>query len=96
MFRLFGKKNWEDEDFDFSKARQATPEETEMHRRAIERKLGVKRPPRGRPPKLDEHKYKPTYIRLHPAALAWAKAEAKRRGIGYQTVINETLLHHAA
>ncbi len=83
-------------DFDFSKSRRATPEEVEAGRKAIERKLGVKRPPRGRPPKLDEHKYKPTFIRLHPAALAWAKAEAKRRGIGYQTIINETLLKHAA
>ncbi len=89
-------KDFENSEFDFSKARRVTPEETEMFRKAIERKLGVKRPPRGRPAKLDEHKYKPTFIRLHPLALAWAKAEAKRRGIGYQTVINETLLRHTA
>jgi len=28
--------------------------------------------------------------------LAWAKAQAKKRGIGYQTVINETLLSRVA
>jgi hypothetical protein len=33
---------------------------------------------------------------LNPAVLAWAKREAKRRGIGYQTVINETLLKASA
>jgi predicted DNA binding CopG/RHH family protein len=31
-------------------------------------------------------------MRLHPQALEWAKAEAKRRGIGYQSLINEILL----
>lgn len=31
-------------------------------------------------------------IRLNPKVLAWAKKEAQRRGIGYQTVINEALL----
>jgi predicted DNA binding CopG/RHH family protein len=77
-------------------ARRALPEETEKYRQAIQKTLGVSRSPRlGRPPK-GEDKYKPVYIRLHPSALAWAKREAKRRGIGYQTVINETLLHRAA
>lgn len=82
-------------DFDFSRARRSTPEEVEMFRRAIERKLGVKRPPRGRPPK-GRDKYRPIQIRLHPEAVRWAKTEAKRRGIGYQTVINEALLARAA
>ncbi len=83
-------------EFNFERSRRVTPEEVEAGRQAIEAKLGIKLPPRGRPPKLDEHKYRPTFIRLHPKALSWAKAEAKRRGIGYQTVINETLLKSAA
>ena len=82
-------------EFNFKRSRRATPQETNLYRKAIEAKLNVKRPTRGRPLK-GEHKYKPIFIRLHPKAIAWAKAEAKRRGIGYQTVINETLLHHAA
>jgi len=34
-------------------------------------------------------------IRLHPKVVAWAKREAKRRRIRYQTVINEVLLKAA-
>jgi hypothetical protein len=50
----------------------------------------------GRPPKGPSEKYHDVHIRLHPQALAWARAEAKKRGIGYQTVINEVLLHRAS
>jgi predicted DNA binding CopG/RHH family protein len=35
------------------------------------------------------------YIRLHPAVLQWAKREAKRRHVGYQTFLSEWLLHGA-
>lgn len=48
----------------------------------------------GRPRKPEEEKYKKVGIRLHPDVLEWAKAEAARKGIGYQSVINETLLEH--
>ena len=41
-------------------------------------------------------KYRPVSIRLHPSVLTWAKREAKRRGLGYQTVINEVLLKATA
>lgn len=75
--------------------RRATPDETEKYRRAIETTFGIARPRRvGRPSKRQEEKYRPVYMKLHPRALAWARAEAKRRGIGYQTIINETLLNH--
>ena len=77
--------------------RRATPEETESYRRAIENTLGVPRPPRmGRPPKRPEEKYRPVYMKLHPRVLNWARTLARKRGTGYQTVINETLLRHAA
>jgi len=82
-------------EFDFSKARRVTPEETETFRRAIENTFHIKRPARGRPPKGPD-KYRAVHIRLHPRILVWARAQAKRRGIGYQTLINETLLHHAS
>jgi uncharacterized protein (DUF4415 family) len=49
-------------------------------------------PKRGRPRKQEGDKYKCTYIRLHPKVLEWARIEAEKRGIGYQSVINETLL----
>ena len=89
-------KSWEDEEFDFSRARRITPEEHAMFHKAVEQKLGIKLPPRGRPPKLAHERHRPVSIRLHPKALAWAKREAHRRGVGYQTVINEALLNLAA
>ena len=85
-----------EKEFDFSKARRFTEHEREKIRRAIEVKLGIKLPPRGRPKKNAHEKYIPVSIRLHPRALAWAQREAKRRGVGYQTIINETILHRAA
>ena len=84
-----------EKEFDFSRARRVTPRETAHFRRAIENTFHVKRLPRGRPPKGPE-KYLEVHIRLHPKALSWARAEAKQRGIGYQTLINELLLQHAA
>ncbi len=82
-------------EFDFSKARRVKTEETLAFKKAIEKTFHVKRPSRGRPPKgLD--KYRDVHIRLHPKALEWAHAQAKHRGIGYQTFINELLLHRAA
>ena len=77
--------------FPFEKSRRITLRESLSAKKAIEKKTGVKRPIRGRPPKgLD--KYVPTSIRLHPKVLSWAKREAKKRGIGYQTVLNESLI----
>src|SRR5258708_5082272 len=88
--------DWDNAPFDFSKARRITPKEVAENRKAIEAKLGIKLPPRGRPPKMDHDRHRPVSIRLHPKAIAWAKQEAKRRGVGYQTVINDVLLRHAA
>lgn len=81
-------------EFPFETARRVTATETETARKAIESKLGVRRPRRGRPPKGEE-KYQPISIRLHPDVLSWARAEARRRKVGYQTVINEVLLKAA-
>jgi uncharacterized protein (DUF4415 family) len=75
---------------DFKRARRVTPEEHAMFRRAV---LNFRS--RGRPKKTSG-KYLRVTIRLHPNALQWARSEAKKRGLGYQTVINQTLLAHAA
>lgn len=82
-------------EFPFETARRITSEEVQAGRKMIEKTLGIKRRSRGRPPKGAE-KFRPVSIRLHPKALEWAKKEAKRRGVGYQTVINEILLKKAA
>ncbi|HLD79457.1 MAG: AT hook motif protein [Elusimicrobia bacterium RIFCSPLOWO2_02_FULL_39_32] len=82
-------------EFNFSKARRVTPQENQMFREAIEKTFHIKRRSRGRPPK-EQDKYQDIHIRLHPKAIQWARTQAKKKGIGYQTIINETLLHHAA
>jgi hypothetical protein len=81
--------------FKFGKSRRVTPAESEQFRKAIEKKLSVSLPKRGRPPKGEE-KFVPISIRLHPLALARVKKEAKRLGVGYQTVINRILLKRGA
>ncbi len=83
------------DEFPFEKARRRTAREVEAARKAIEVKLGTARPRRGRPPKGAE-KFTPVSIRLDPRVLAWAKREAKRHGLGYQTIINQVLLKASA
>jgi uncharacterized protein (DUF4415 family) len=82
-------------DFPFDKARRISSKEVANAKKAIEQKTGKKRSARGRPVKSDEEKFVPTSIRLHPKVIEWAKREARKRGCGYQTVINEILLEKA-
>ena len=84
-----------DKEFDFSRARRITPEERQMWREAYKNTFGEKMPERGRPPKKPHLKYRDVHIKIHPTALLWVKKRAKKRGVGYQTVINEVLLSHA-
>ena len=81
--------------FPFEKARRVTHDEVVSARKAIEAKTGKKRPSRGRPAKAENVKFVPTSIRLHPKIIEWAKKQAKKQGVGYQTVINEYLLAKA-
>ena len=81
-------------EFPFDRARKAAPAEVRMFRKAYENTFGEKPPKRGRPPK-GSAKYRDIHIKLHPKALDWARAQAKQRGIGYQTVINEALLRQS-
>ncbi len=83
-------------DFPFEKARRIAANEVASARKAIAEKTGKKRKARGRPAKADDEKFVPTSIRLHPKVLQWVKREAKKRGCGYQTVINEILLEEAS
>jgi len=82
----------EKSEFPFDRARRVTPEENQKFRAAITEQFGTKLRKRGRPTKNEDEKYEPISIRIHPKVLAWAKEEAKKKGIGYQTVINEILL----
>jgi uncharacterized protein (DUF4415 family) len=79
-------------DFPFERARRISAKEVSAAQKAIEQVTGQKRKRRGRPAKRTEEKFIPTSIRLHPEVLQWTKREAKKRGCGYQTIINEILL----
>ncbi len=73
---------------DFKRARRITPEEHKRFHKAVENFRS-----RGRPKKAFG-KYRPVTISIHPYVLEWAKFEAKKCGLGYQTFINQTLLSH--
>jgi len=79
-------------EFPFERARRVTSQEHEQFKEAISSQFGINLKNRGRPPKNQEEKYEPISIRIHPKVLAWVKEEANKRGIGYQTIINEILL----
>ena len=81
----------QESDFPFERARRVTPEENQKFREAVSEQFGVKLKKREKPIELEEE-YEPISIKLHPKVLVWAKEEAQKKGIDYQTVINEVLL----
>jgi uncharacterized protein (DUF4415 family) len=81
---------------DFKRARHFTPEERAMFRAAYINMFGHPPPKRGPLHKHPSERYVPTYIKLHPKVIQWARREGKRRGLGYQTIINQALLRRAA
>ena len=82
--------------FPFKRARHPTAKDVSRARRAIAAHTGKPRRKRaGRPPKASGLKYVPISIRLHPEALRWLKAEAKRRAMPYQSIINEVVMQRA-
>ncbi len=82
----------QESEFPFERAKRVTPEESQKFRDALVDQFGIIPRKRGRPDLDEEEKYEPISIRFHPKIIAWAKAEAEKRGVGYQTVINEALL----
>lgn len=81
--------------FPFASARRITSQEIAAAETAIGEQFGIEPPKRGRPAKDESERYEPVSIRLHPKVIEWAKEEAEERGVGYQTVINETLVKAA-
>lgn len=50
---------------------------------------------RGRPKLHPDLKYRPVFMKIAPQTLAAVREEAERRGIGYQTLINDVLANAA-
>ena len=67
---------------DFSEIPDSSPEQLKAMKRV------------GRPP-IGDGARQLIAIRLDPRVLATFRKEAKRRGVGYQTLINEVLAKHA-
>ena len=84
------------EEFPFDRARKARFSETRLFRKAYEATFQEKPPRRGRPRKPPAQKYRDIHIKVHPLALLWARNQARKRGVGYQTVINEVLLEKSS
>ena len=81
---------------DFKRGRRITPEERAKFAQAY-RNTFHKEPPRfDQPYKGADAKLKPISIRLHPSVLRWAKKEAHKQRIRYQSFLNRFLLRHAA
>ena len=75
----------------FKTARRPTPRELSEARQAIERLTGKPRPVRRGRPFLGPLKARDIHLRIPPWILQRLRAKADKRGIGYQTLINEIL-----
>jgi predicted DNA binding CopG/RHH family protein len=76
----------QDSEFPFDRARRVTPEEHQHFKSLLAKQLGENADP------VSEESYPSVLLKLHPKVLDWAQAEAKKRGIEYQVIINEVLL----
>jgi uncharacterized protein (DUF4415 family) len=81
MQRLPRLRHRPDREIDFSDIPESTPEELNAFRRPSQV---------GRPPIGDE-KRQPIALRMDRRVLAVLRREATRRGVGYQTLINDLL-----
>ncbi len=79
-------------EFPFANARRISHQEVVSAEQAIQEQFGINCTRIGRPIKSEAEKYQSISIRLHPKIIAWAKSEAKKQGVGYQTIINDVLL----
>ncbi len=82
----------QDSEFPFDRARRVTPEEHQHFKTLLAQQFGTQPDATTAP----EAPYLSVSLQLHPKILDWAKAEAQKRGIEYQTVINEVLLRQVS
>ncbi len=85
------RRNGKIKEFPFHLARRGTPEEAEEARKAIEAMTRKPRAPRGRPPLPADRKTRLVSVRLGVSLIERARKVGASRGIGYQTVMKETL-----
>jgi len=80
-------------EFPFAKARRINESEIIAAEQAIKQQFGINFTQRKALIKNETENYQSISIQLHPKIITWAKAEAEKKGVEYQAIINEVLLN---
>ncbi|MEI6332248.1 MAG: hypothetical protein WCP16_23660 [Pseudanabaena sp. ELA645] len=83
-------------EFPFTNARKISELEVIAAEQAIKQQFGIEFTQRKTLIKNGIENYPSVSIQLHPKIIAWAKAEAEKKGVEYQAIINEVLLNAIA
>ena len=83
-------------EFPFAKARRISESEVIAAEQAIKQQFGINFTQRKALTKNETENYQSISIQLHPKIITWAKAEAEKKGVEYQAIINEVLLNAIA
>jgi predicted DNA binding CopG/RHH family protein len=83
-------------EFPFANARRISESEVIAAEQAIKQQFGINLTQRKTSIKNETENYQSISIQLHPKIITWAKAEAEKKGVEYQTIINEVLLNAIA
>ena len=83
-------------EFPFGEARRISESEVIAAEQAIKQQFGINFTQRKALIKNETENYQSISIQLHPKIITWAKAEAKKKGVEYQAIINEVLLNAIA
>lgn len=79
-------------EFPFQFTRRITPEEVSAARDAVREQFDIELPKRDRSSKDKDDRYELISIQLHLQVIEWAKKQAEKQGVEYQTIINDALL----
>ena len=83
-------------EFPFTNARRISESEVIAAEQAIKQQFGINLTQRKTSIKNETENYQSISIQLHPKIITWAKSEAEKKGVEYQTIINEVLLNAIA
>ena len=83
-------------EFPFANARRISESEIIAAEKAIKQQFGINLTRSKSSLKNEIENYQSISIQLHPKIITWAKAEAEKKGVEYQVIINEVLLNAIA
>jgi len=83
-------------EFPFANARRISESEIIAAEKAIKQQFGINLTQSKSSLKNEIENYQSISIQLHPKIITWAKAEAEKKGVEYQVIINEVLLNAIA